>query len=243
MHRFFIPPEWVQGEEARLEGPQARQLSRVLRARRGDPLILLDDSGWEYQVEVSAVSEGCVRARVVEHRPASPEPGLSIALYQGLLKGKKFDWVLQKGTEIGVAAFVPLLCGRCVALLRGNQGNPRWTSAIREAAEQCGRGRLPHLAPPTPFREACRQAPLPSFLLLERPEAPRLREVVPRSLQDRSSQVGLFVGPEGGFAPEEVSYAEGCGLLSVSLGPRILRGETAGLVAAALLLYEGKGLG
>lgn len=242
MHRFFVPPQWIQGEEARLEGPQAHQLGRVLRGRRGDLLALLDDSGWEYRVEVTTVSAGRVLARVVERRPAPPEPGLFITLYQGLLKGKRFDWVLQKGTELGVAAFLPLLCERCVAAPSEERGR-RWTHIIREAAEQCQRGRLPYLAAPKSFPEACREAPRPSFLLWEEPGAPGLRETLPRALQERPQRVGLFVGPEGGFSPEEVSYAEGCGLLPVSLGQRILRGETAGLVAAALLLYERGDLG
>ncbi|MDP2659316.1 MAG: RsmE family RNA methyltransferase, partial [Dehalococcoidia bacterium] len=116
MQRFFIPPNWVQGENARLEGVQAHQIGKVLRGKRGDRLVLLDDSGWEYLIEVLAVSNGVVQAKVLERKPAPPEPGLSVTIYQGLLKGKKLDWVFQKGTEIGVAAFVPLLCDRCVAL-------------------------------------------------------------------------------------------------------------------------------
>lgn len=243
MHRFFVPPQWIEGEEARLEGPQARQLGRVLRARRGDHLVLLDDQGWEYLVEVTAISESSVQTRVVERRPAPPEPGLSIILCQGLLKGKRFDWVLQKGTEMGIAVFMPLLCQRCVALPSKGGDNSRWASIIREASEQCGRGRLPRLAPPRTFQEACDQAPVPSLLLWEGGGVLRLREWLRKAPPNGQGQVGLFVGPEGGFSSQEVSYAERCGLLPVSLGPRILRGETAGLVAAVLLLYEGGDLG
>lgn len=238
MHRFFIPPQWVQGGEARLEGAQARQLSRVLRARRGDRLVLLDNSGWEYHVEVQAVSDGSVQARVLERKPASPEPSLSISLYQGLLKGKKQDWVFQKGTEIGIAAFVPVLCNRCVAMPSEDAGSQRWAAVIREAAEQCGRGKLPQLLPPRPFRQACGEAPRPSFLLSESPGAPSFKEAVRKTFRDGPSHLGLLVGPEGGFAGEEVSYCEECGVLPVSLGRRIFRAETAGLVAAAMLLYE-----
>jgi len=243
LHRFFVPPEGLQGEEARLEGAQARQISRVLRARKGDSLVLLDNSGWEYLVELTAVCEHEVRARVVERRPAAPEPRVSIVLYQSTLKGKKFDWLLQKGTEIGVAVFAPLLCERCVAVPSEDRSGRRWSDIIREAAEQCGRGKVPVLAEPITFREACRQAPRSSLLLSEDTGLPGLKKTAPWALRDMAGPVGLFVGPEGGFAPGEVSYAQECGLLPVSLGRRVLRGETAGLVAASLLLYEAGELG
>lgn len=238
MHRFFIPPEWVQGEQARLEGSQARQLSLVLRARRGDQLVLLDNSGWEYHVEVSSFLNGSVQAKVIERRPASPEPSISITIYQGLLKGKKQDWVFQKGTEIGVAAFVPLSCDRCVAVPSEETGNQRWAAVIREAAEQCGRGRLPQILSPRSFNQACIEALRPCFLLSESPSAPSFKEAIQKALQGNPSSVSLFVGPEGGFAPQEVARAEEAGLLPVSLGRRVFRAETAGLIAAAMLLYE-----
>ncbi len=238
MHRFFVPPQFINGEEARLEGPQAHQLSRVLRARKGDSLVLLDNLGWEYLVELLTISDDRVEARVLERRPAPSEARLSITLYQGTLKGKKFDWVLQKGTEIGVAGFVPLLCERCVALPSEDRSGRRWDCIAREASEQCGRGRMPHLARPIPFRDACRNAPAPSFLLWERAGIPGLKEALRSMEPDPPEEVGLFVGPEGGFSSEEVSHAEQHGLLPISLGRRILRGESAGVVAAALLLYE-----
>lgn len=243
MHRFFVPPQFINGEEARLEGPQARQLGRVLRARKGDSLVLLDNFGWEYLVELLSISDDRVEARVLERRPAPLEPRLSITLYQGALKGKKFDWVLQKGTEIGVAGFVPLFCERCVALPAEDASGRRWASIVREASEQCGRGRLPQVSPPISFHEACRRAPTPSFLLWERSGIPSLKESLSILALDVPGGAGLFVGPEGGFAAPEVAYAEECGVRPVSLGPRILRGETAGVVAAALLLYEAGELG
>jgi len=243
LHRFFIPPDWVQGQEARLEGLQARQIDKVLRGRRGDRLTLLDDSGWEYLVEVLAVSDSIVQARVLERKPAPPEPCLNVTIYQGLLKGKKLDWVFQKGTEIGVTAFVPLLCDRCVALPSEERLGQRWASIVKEAAEQCGRGRLPRLFAPSPFRQACVNAAKPSFLLNELPGAPGFRDTLRRTLGNRPVQASIFVGPEGGFAPHEVSYAESCGILPVSLGTRIFRAETAGLVATTMLLYEFGDLG
>lgn len=243
MHRFFVPREWVQGGEARLEGAQARQIARVLRGRRGDRLVLLDNTGWEYYVELQSISDDLVLAALLERRKASPEPGISITLYQGSLKGKKQDWVFQKGTEAGTAVFVPLLCDRCVALPSEGTDGDRWARIIREAAEQCGRGRLPQLLPPRSFQQACQEAPRPSFLLSESPEAPSFKAVLRETFQKGPRQVSIFVGPEGGFEASEVALAEENGLIPVSLGPRIFRAETAGLVAATILLYESGDLG
>lgn len=238
MHRFFISPTSIEGEVARLEGLQARQVSRVLRARKGDHLVLLDNCGSEYLVELAAINDAHVAARVLERRPAPCEPRLSVTLYQGMLKGKRLDWVLQKGTEMGVAGFVPLLCQRCVATPSEGRRGRRWAGIVKEAAEQSERGRLPQVSPAMPFHEACRRAPVPSFLLWERTGVPGLKETLRRNELSLLAEAGLFVGPEGGFAPEEVAYAEACGVLPVSLGRRILRGETAGVVASALVLYE-----
>lgn len=243
MHRFFVPPEWIQDTEARLEGAQARQVSRVLRARRGDRLVLMDGKGMECHAEVRAILDGAVKLRVIERRPAPPEPRLSITLYQGLLKGKKQDWVFQKGTEIGVSAFVPLLCDRCVTIPSEERGDGRWAPVIKEAAEQCGRGQLPRLLPPAAFSQACREAARPAFLLWESPDAPSFKDALRRAPQSQPDQASIFVGPEGGFAPHEYSFGTECGLVPVSLGKRILRAETAGLVAAAMLLYEYGDLG
>lgn len=201
-------------------------------------MVLLDDCGWEYLVEVLAISNAVVQAKVLERKPAPPEPGLAVTVYQGLLKGKKLDWVFQKGTEIGVAAFVPLLCDRCVALPSEARVDQRWANIVKEAAEQCGRGRLPRLISPSPFHQACIDAARPSFLLSELPGAPSFKTALRAALEDPPVQASIFVGPEGGFAPHEVSHAERCGLLPVSLGKRIFRAETAGLVATTMLLYE-----
>lgn len=215
----------------------------MLRAKTGDSLILLDGSGWEYLVELTAVSSEYTSAKVLERRPASPEPTLSITLYQAVLKGKKLDWVLQKGTEIGITSFVPMLCERCVALPSEDHAGRRWESIIREASEQCGRGRLPRLSTPRTFGEACREAQLPALLLSETRDLPGLKELLSRMRPGPVGNVSLLVGPEGGFTPDEASYAQELGIQPASLGKRILRGETAGLVAAAILLYEAGDLG
>lgn len=243
MHRFFVPPEWIHDGEAHIAGPQAGQINRVLRAKRGYQVVLLDNSGWEYQAEISRVSGDSVTARILDRTAATPEPRIAISLYQGVLKGKKLDFVFQKGTEIGVSTFIPLLCTRCVALPAAGDEKQRWATIIRESAEQCGRGQLPQIVAAESFNNACQQAPDVSFLLSGRPGAPGVRTSLRQALEANPERIGIFVGPEGGFEPDEVSCAENHGIRPVSLGRRILRGETAGLVAAAIILYEAGEIG
>jgi len=244
-HRFFIPPEWLTGSAVAIAGPQAHQIARVLRMRPRDRLIVLDDSGWEFEVQLLAVQPEMVRGEVVSRRLADGEPHTRITLYQGMLKSDRFELVLQKGTELGIVEFVPLVTARTVALDRDAPGkkHARWQAIVQEAAEQSRRGRRPMLRAAMPFAQACdevsRKAGLKLLPWEEEGEA-SLRDAL-RAAGSASPEatVHLFVGPEGGFSQDEVDLARGYGLQPVTLGRRILRAETAGLVAAAAILYEG----
>ena len=245
MHRFFVPPEWIRGDRVLLREDTAHQVSHVLRMSPGDEVALLDGSGREYTVSLAAFARDRVEGRVLAVDEGDRAPSVGIVLYQGTLKGDRFQWVLQKGTELGVSAFVPLVCRRSVA--RHTAGGPggrrrRWMATITEAAEQCGARRLPELLEPTPFRAAC-DAVDPSHTSIipwEEEAATDLR----RALEGPSShQVNLFIGPEGGFEPEEVEYARRRGIAPVSLGRRILRSETAAIAAVAAVLYDRNALG
>ena len=143
----------------RLEGDLAHRLSRVLRLEAGAAVVLLDGSGLEYETRLDAVGPHRVTGTVVGRRPGRPEPRVRLVLYQSLVKGERFDWVLEKGTELGVAAFVPLLSRRnVVRAAPGRPGRPeRWRRVVREAAEQCGRSVLPESCPPRVWRKPYRR--------------------------------------------------------------------------------------
>ena len=245
MHRFFVPPEWIRGDRVLLREAAAHQVSHVLRMSPGDKIAVLDGSGREYTVSLAAFARDRVEGRVVAVHEGDWAPAVSVVLYQGTLKGDRFQWVLQKGTELGVSSFVPLLCRRSVA--RHTAGGPggrrrRWMAAITEAAEQCGARRLPELLEPTPFRAAC-DAVEPSHMSIipwEGEAATELRQALEGS---SSRHVDLFIGPEGGFEPEEVEYARSRGIVPVSLGRRILRSETAAIAAVTAVLYHRDALG
>ena len=254
MHRFFISPQCIDQERVVIEGKLVHQLSNVLRLQGGDHIVVLDDTGWEYEVSLERVSRDHVTGVICEKRP-SAEPYTKITLYQALLKSSKFEFIIQKCTELGVSRFVPLTCERCIA--EHPQGNrvERWQRIIVEAAEQSKRGRIPKLEPALLFEQACRSAMGFSMLAWEGVVSDRdnekgiktsgLRAALQPEIHrqgiisgEKSLSVNLFIGPEGGFSPLEVEFARGCGILPISLGNRVLRAETAGLVASSIILYE-----
>jgi 16S rRNA (uracil1498-N3)-methyltransferase len=239
MQRFFVPPEWLQNDRARIQGPTAHQIGRVLRLRPGDHIALLDDSGIEYVAELERVTPAEVTARVIERfRPAS-EPPFNLALYQALPKGKKMDWVLQKGTELGITAFCPLISRHSVPQEPVDAERlTRWRRIVAEAAEQSGRARLPRVEEVRSYSAVCQPAPRGVLALMASPEAGAmpLRHAL-EGLDETPCEVRLFVGPEGGFSSDEVEAAREAGMVAVSLGPRILRTETAPLYLAAVVLY------
>ena len=249
-HRFFVPPETLSdGERVCLPSDLSRQVRTVLRLRPGARVVLLDGVGQEYLAELVALNGEQVVARVLERRPAAGEPRLHLTLYAALLKGQHLEWVLQKGTELGVCAFVPILTSRTVVRDEGRarKKRARWERILREAAEQCRRGRVPDLADPLSFADACRaavadhdQAYLPCMEETEGALGTVAAAAAGGALPLRAA---LLIGPEGGFDEAEVRLARDCGIRPVSLGPRTLRAETAALVAATILMERWGELG
>jgi len=251
MHRFFVSPTWIDGDRVRLEGDVARRLSRVLRLSPEDVVVLLDNTGSEYEVALGRFSRDAVEAQVLAVRHGTSESGIHVTLYQGVMKGEKFDWVLQKGTEMGVSAFVPLICGRSVPQERGTRPAARyarWEKIVTEAAEQSGRCLLPEIMEPTAFRDACEGvagAGALSMIPWEQESTRGLRSALSQLLpspfkgegRGEGAGVNIFIGPEGGFGEAEVDYARSCGVVPVSLGRRILRSESAGIAVVAAVMY------
>lgn len=236
--RFFLTPASFRGAEVTFPAPQAHQLLRVLRLRPGDHVTALDGSGREYEVEITELRPEVAHGRIVAERHGGGEPRARLFLYQALLKGDAFESVLRRCTELGVSCFVPVLCDRSVAVAPSQLRLDRWREIVREAAEQSLRSCLPAVSEPLPFADACRLAEGVRLLLWEGAGGRGVREALAATLAAHERPVSLFVGPEGGLAPNELSAARSAGLELVSLGPRILRAENAGTAAVTLILHE-----
>jgi len=247
MHRFFVHelglslPTIPLGSQLTLPESIAHQIRDVLHLHKGERLILLDNSGDEFTAEVSKTERKSVEVQIVERHTGKSESSVTIVLCQGLLKSARFELVLEKGTELGVSVFAPVLCQRSTAGLgdAGPSKIQRWRRIIQEAAEQCGRARLPELLPIRPFSQALADIPPDTLALIpwEEEQHRSLRTVL-REHKGQQPNVVLFIGPEGGLTATEIQQAQQYGVQSVTLGQRILRAETAALAAVANVMYE-----
>ncbi len=239
MHRFFVPSDALQNGELVLREGQAHQIREVLRLRPGERIGALDNTGVEYQVELTEVERAQVRGRIVETLTESREPHTRLVLYQCLLKADKFEWVLQKCTELGVAEFVPVISARVVASSVSRTKQARWERILVEAAEQSARSKIPILHPVKNWQDALAEAQTRGGLALVPWEEERTNDL--HKALHPGEPVHLFIGPEGGFAAAEIEQARTYGIQPITLGPRILRAETAGLVAiSAIFLARGE---
>lgn len=237
-HRFFVEVPLVVGQVVSVDR-LAPQLASVLRLKPGDEITLLDDSGREYPALLQALSPKYAAALVVAEAACRSEPAIPLTLFQCSLKQDKFEWVLQKATELGVARLVPVVSDRSIvrpaeALLRKYD---RWQAILREAAEQSRRGRMPQLGAPLGWEAAVQARQGTGFVAWEEAEAAAaLGEAVGNcQLPMVDGQLSMVVGPEGGLTGDEVALARHWGWQVVSLGPRILRAETAALAAVTVI--------
>jgi 16S rRNA (uracil1498-N3)-methyltransferase len=254
-HRFFVPPGLLHGDEVHLtDRTLVHQMERVLRLRPGERVLLLDGMGTGYEVQLTEVGHGKVSGHIEQRGPAHGEPAITLTLYVALLRGERFEWVLQKGTELGATRFVPVRFAHSQAAAQATaQKQARWQRIVREAAEQSCRGILPDLAEPQSLEAACQSATSSETLALilwEGDNTPSLRQVVqarrqalvqavvPGTGPGAGLSLAVFSGPEGGIAPEELTTTTEHGIIPVSLGNRILRAETAPVAAAAAIFYE-----
>jgi len=243
MHRFFIPREWFDGDRVNLGEEPARQIVNVLRLQPGDRIAVLDNTGTEFEVNIEKLSKDLVSGRIEKQSISQNEPRLKITLYQSLLKADKFEYVLQKGTELGVTAFVPVHSARCVVKPESAEKRARWQKIIQEAAEQSERARLPELRATLNFSQSCVTAGGLSVMCWEAENYRSLAKILRKPELKVIEKINLFIGPEGGYTEKEAAHAREHGILTASLGKRILRADTAGLAVISAVLYDQGELG
>jgi len=239
MHRFFLPPGAIQADSILFPSDNVHQIFHVLRLRTGDLVTVLDGLGWQYRVELTVVSRQNVSGRVLEKAVISDEPPIHLSMFLCLTQREKFEWMLQKCTEVGVSEFTPVLSSRSLVQAAESLENklPRWQRIIQEAAEQSGRGRIPLLNQLLDFSSVLASTRGQFNICLvawEEEQALRLTDAV-KGLP-ANARIALLIGPEGGLTLAEVESAMESGWKTVSLGPRILRMETAAVVSAALVI-------
>lgn len=234
--RFFIDPEAVTGDRIILADDIRHHIGKVLRLSVGDELLLLDGHGNHYlgQIETLSAAEGFAR---IDQQWFATENILPVRLIQSLPKGEKFDLILQKGCELGISRFSPVWSERSIPMasrVRSDKKRQRWQRIVAEAARQSRRPILPLCDPVSALEQTLSECREELKLILWEDESRPLAERLP---VERPADVAVLVGPEGGFSQQEVDLATTAGFLPVSLGPRILRTETAGFAVAAVLGY------
>lgn len=249
MQRYFVPSEQFSESNVRIAGDDAYHLTKVMRARPGEQVIVSDGCGRVVRAELISVGADEVSAHIVERIHSMQEPLVEITIAQSMPKADKMETVIQKGTEIGAVRFLPFHSARTVVQYDAKKAAKRierWAKIAKEAAEQAHRDRVPEVAAPCSWNELMRQIKDydAAFFCYEREQTVPFRQALQQAWAGWSKRgdvrwrAVLIVGPEGGFTEAEAAEAEQSGASLVRLGARILRTETAAMVGLSCILYE-----
>ncbi len=239
MPKFFVTPQQIKDNQIILTGEDEKHIKTVLRAKTGDMITVCDGLGMDYECRITDFADGVV-TEVVSKELCDVEPQTKITLYQGLPKGDKMEWIIQKCVELGIEKIVAVSTERAIVKLDKKEAKKleRWQKIAEAAAKQSGRGIIPQIGQKVlTFGEAVAQANTLDGAII--PYEKETQRGVRQFVGDFSGKtIGVFIGPEGGFSETEIQQAQQKGVLPVTLGKRILRTETAGMTTLALLLYE-----
>ena len=249
MPRFFIDNsgEYIKDNTIIIDGEDARHISKSLRMKQGEKLDVCDFSGIVYSCEISGFTQDRVLLEVLGKSLCESEPNVKVRIFQALPKGDKLDTVIQKCTELGAYDFTPVLTSRCISRPDEKSSQKkceRWQKISSEAAKQCGRGIIPKVNPVCSFEKALESMTECTLALMcyECEDGYSIKKCIEENLSrlSDSSYIAIFIGPEGGISQEEAEKAQKAGILTVGLGKRILRTETAPLFAlSAIMLLTG----
>jgi 16S rRNA (uracil1498-N3)-methyltransferase len=244
MHRFFVPEIGATDGAISLDGQVARQLSTVLRVESGEHIRLFDGSGSEWQVEIDSVGKYEISTTLISAVQSIPEPSTKVTILLGLARPERIELAIQKCTELGAVRFVPVISERVQG---GNTGTPsaqrleRWQRIAIEASEQSGRATVPKVEVPVPFMDAVAEVIEKEPMLCMWEEVANDSQPLSmalRSLDTSVSNLSTLIGPPGGFSADEADAVQQAGAKLVTLGPRVLRSETAAITVLSAILYE-----
>lgn len=239
-HRFYAPPDSIGGSSAILNGEEAYHVTRVLRLRPGDEVYLFDGCGLEYRCRIQRLQKEGIEMEVIERLAGKPESPLRLTLAQSLLKGEKFDWVIQKATELGVSRIVPLATDHADVRIGSDPVSrrlDRWRRISLEALKQCGRRKLVEIVPPVSLGELLDEESGEKGAKLAFTESGGMPMSDAIEALAAARDVMAIIGPEGGWSVAELALFELKGVKSLTLGPRVLRSETAAIVTLALIQH------
>lgn len=232
--RFYFPDKLAPGSEVQLTDNAAHHASKVLRMKEGDTLILFNGDGQDYLGSILRINKSEVAVKIIGIQQINNESPLDITLAQAISSGERMDFTLQKAVELGIRRIQPLAAERSVVKLHGERADKRtrhWQNVVIAACEQSGRATVPEVAPPMPLLDWLSQDISFELKLMLHPDSPQ-------RLRDHARPEGklcLLIGCEGGFSPTEIAAAQHAGFVTATLGPRVLRTETAALTALAAL--------
>ena len=242
MQQFFAEPSWIRENKIFMQGSDVNHIRNVLRMKPGEDVRVNDGWGKTYLCCISSYEEQTAVLDILKELDSDTELPSRIILFQGLPKGDKMEWIVQKAVELGAYSIVPFAAKRSVVKLdekKAAKKQARWQLIAKGAAEQSGRGIIPEVSTVRTFAEALGMAGELDVVLIPYELEEGMKETV-RILEEIApgQSVGIFIGPEGGFEEEEVERAKEAGAYAITLGKRILRTETAGLPTLSVLMYH-----
>lgn len=241
MHRFFIEQEDIYNDDITIEGDDVQHISKVLRLKEGDKIVLCDQKGTDYNVAIESISKHTIKTTIIDKVPSKGEPSIEVVLYQGIPKSTKMDLIIQKCTEMGITRIVPVFTTRTIVKLESLKDEEkkvfRWTKIAEDAAKQSARGIVPKIDMPMNIEQALKDSMGLDIVLI--PYELEKEMSVKTALQGKEvKSIGFFIGPEGGFNTIEIDKAKQGNVIPVSLGNRIMRTETAGFAMLTCIMYE-----
>lgn len=243
MSKFFIDKNAINNElkSITITGEDVNHIKNVLRAVPGDIIVLCDQNGNDYFTSISIIEKEKIIANITDIVPNNTEPPVDITLFQGIPKSDKMDFIIQKCVELGVTKIVPVITERTIVKFNGTKDieskTTRWQRICLEAAKQCNRGIVPFVEKPVKLYQSLETSGDYALNIIpyEKESSTGLKSLIQSSIKGK---ISIFIGPEGGFSEDEIKYALNKGVRPVTLGPRILRTETAGLAVLSMLMYQ-----
>lgn len=237
MRRFFIDSSEIDQSSPRITGPDVRHMQKVLRHKPGDNVVLIDGSGFEYTASIEGMSSDAAWFSITGKNWSDTAPPLELVVAQGFLKDKKMDAIVRHLTELGLSRWIPVISERSVARpgnRRMKERMRRWDAIAIESLKQCGLSKRPEFSPVMTFEELVNNPETYDAKIVFWEEEKR---PIAGFIHQNPKKILVLIGPEGGFSADEIKYAEAAGFDIVSLGPRILRADTAAIAAGTLIQH------